>query len=227
MTIPPASNVLAVVFAALTFGLALGAALIRIPDRVAAGHFKVVYVSCFMTAAIAVLLGSAVSVGVALVAGGAFFLARAGRDKAAAFILVAVAATPLFELGRGAEILDFLAVSLLAGGTTSAMLLGHWHLNQPGLKTGPLKRLVGYAWAGLALGVADAVWLYTRANDSGTVFVGAVTAGAFTVFSMVLAAMVTHLVNTRSIMSATGILYLQVLLAFVSGFTLALASLAA
>jgi len=44
---------------------------------------------------------------------------------------------------------------------------------------------------------------------------------------VILTAMVTHLVRTRSIMSATGVLYLEILMCLVAAFTGLLAALAA
>lgn len=117
-----------------------------------------------------------------------------------------------------------LPTAALLGSVTNTMLLGHWHLNQPRLGAKPILRLVWALWAGLAVYAAACVALV--AGSTGLRSFAATTAIAFTVFAAVLQAMVTHLVRTRSIMSATGILYLEVLLVFVAAFTGALAALA-
>jgi hypothetical protein len=62
---------------------------------------------------------------------------------------------------------------------------------------------------------------------AGAAPLAAVTAIAFAAFCGVLTAMVHHLVRTRSIMSATGILYLEILLCLVAVFTGSLAAQAA
>ena len=114
-----------------------------------------------------------------------------------------------------------LAAAVLLGGVTNAMLLGHWHLNQPRLGTAPIRRVVYGLWAGIVAYAAAAAYLATtgaRGPALATLAVLAIIA--------VLTAMVTQLVRTRSIMSATGVLYLEVLLCFVAVFTGSLSALA-
>lgn len=118
-----------------------------------------------------------------------------------------------------------LAIAALLGTVTNAMLLGHWHLNQPKLGTKPIAGLVRAMWVALAAFLAGAALIY--AGGQGVTALGAIVALSFGGFTAVLTAMVRHLVKTRSIMSATGILYLQVLLCFVCAFTGSLAALAA
>ncbi|HVE92282.1 MAG TPA: hypothetical protein VNE62_08280 [Actinomycetota bacterium] len=121
--------------------------------------------------------------------------------------------------GRWAVAAVVSTAALLLGSVTNSMLLGHWHLNQPGLRTGPLRRLVWAVWGSIALFLMAAGLLVVNPRRGDVATLGAVTAIAFVGFTAVLAAMVHHLVRTRSIMSATGILYLQVLLCFVASFT--------
>lgn len=147
------------------------------------------------------------------------WLVSAGLAAAAGWGIVAGALDPTAEDGAFA-----LAAAALLGAVTNAMLLGHWHLNQPRLGTRPILRLVYALWAALALYAAATAALIAT-GDGVTVF-AAVTALAFTVFAGVLTAMVHQLVRTRSIMSATGILYLELLLAFVAAFTGSLGALA-
>jgi hypothetical protein len=82
-------------------------------------------------------------------------------------------------------------------------------------------------WCGLGLYVVAVAMITVLALSAGGVrLLGGVTALAFALFAAVLTAFVHHLVRTRSIMSATGILYLEILLCFVSVFTGSVASLA-
>jgi hypothetical protein len=143
---------------------------------------------------------------------------------AAASIAILVA-TALTRRGGDPSLAAFaLAAALLMGAVTNAMLLGHWHLNQPRLGTRPIRRLVWALWAGLAVYGPASVWLALQ--GSGATGLGGTTAATFVVFAAVLTAMVGHLVKTRSIMSATGILYLEVLLCLVAVFTGSLGALA-
>lgn len=109
------------------------------------------------------------------------------------------------------------AASLLMGAVTNAMLLGHWHLNQPRMGNKPILRLVWGLWIGLvAFAITEA---FIASSASGLAMLATSVALAVTAFALILNAFVHHLVRTRSIMSATGILYLQILLCFVAAFT--------
>src|SRR5438445_321608 len=139
---------------------------------------------------------------------------------------LAAAAASLFALATASDLrLEAFATAVLLGAVTNAMLLGHWHLNQPRLGTKPIARLVYALWAGIALFIAATVVMLV--HPKGIQVLGAGTAVAFAAFCGVLTAMVHHLVRTKSIMSATGILYLEILMCLVAAFTGLLAALAA
>lgn len=222
---PPAADVLLLVLIAWTTGTVVLGAATRLGGEVDPGHFKVIWL---VSAALAALLGIWEPLGWALAAGclaafGAVYLKR----DAILGALAGLGAVAVL-LASGAPAAFALTAALLLGAVTNAMLLGHWHLNQPRLGTGPLRRLVWGLWAGVgAFAVACGV-LIARALDErvDVAMLGGVTAIFFTLFTGVLTAMVAHLVRRRSIQSATGILYLEILLVFVAVFTGALGALA-
>jgi hypothetical protein len=216
--IPPPSDVLTLLFVAWAAGAAIFGAATRRWSEVGAGHFKVVwlvvaglalaagfgYRPSFIVAGLALLTFVAIYRNLHLVAGSA--------AAVAACVVLALAGPPVG-----------FAVAALLGTVTNAMLLGHWHLNQPKLGTRPIAGLVRLLWAALVVFIAATAVIVS--NTTGVGITGGVTAIAFAAFTGVLTAMVGHLVKTRSIMSATGILYLAVLLCFVAAFTGSLAAL--
>lgn len=233
LQVPPATDVVLLVFAAWAAGTIWGGALTRSWGEVDAGHFKVIWLVGAGLAGVAGIWDP-VAWGLAalsLVTFGALYrdldaVAGAVASAAGAGLLVEVVGR---ALDGGLPLLAFaFASALFLGAVTNAMLLGHWHLNQPRLGTGPLKRLVAGLWAGLgAYTVAGVLLLLDGLQGAENVaVVGAITAVAFTLFTVVLTAMVTHLVRIRSIQSATGILYLEILLVFIAAFTGTLGALA-
>ncbi len=117
--------------------------------------------------------------------------------------------------------IDPLAGGLVLGVTMAAMLLGHWYLNAPGMKLAPLRRLVLFmggsillraivCGAGLMLwigasGVPDQVdWLFLALRWlSGMVGVAA------------MAWMTWQTLKVPNTQSATGVLYVAVILSFI------------
>ena len=203
-------------------GTAFVGAVTTLWGEIQPGHFKVVWL-------VVGGLGAAAGFGFrpAWVVGGLGILAfiwtvRGGGNQ----ITLAVGGVAVAVLAAGAPIYGFAAAALL-GTVTNAMLLGHWHLNQPRLGTKPIARLVWGLWAALAAFIASTAALGFAGDAAGAGPTGAVVAIAFAAFCGVLTAMVHHLVATRSIMSATGILYLEVLLCLVAAFTGSLAAAAA
>lgn len=222
--IPPPDQVITLVLASWLAGLTVLAALTRVWREVAPGHYKVVWlVAAGLGAALGFLYRPGWVVAAAsLVAFAAVYRKLdlvAGMAAGALAIAGVVAASAGGALGAATAF----AGALLLGSVTNAMLLGHWHLNQPRMGTKPIARLVWAVWAGIAAYLASAGGLVARGR--GVAPVAGLTAIAFTVFAAVLTGMVTHLVRTRSIMSATGILYLEILLCFVAVFTGSLAAL--
>ena len=219
--VPPPTDVLTMVFLAWTSGTASLGAITRLWGEVQGGHFKVVWVS---TAAIGLAAGFGYRPAwiVAALAALTFAAIYRSLDAVAGG---ATAVAGLVVLGFGAPAYAFAEAALL-GAATNAMLLGHWHLNQPKLGTKPIARLVYALWASIAAFVGSSVWLLLSRSGAGVRGLAMVTGIVFGVFAAVLTAMVQHLVRTRSIMSATGILYLEILLCFVAVFTGSLAALA-
>ena len=113
--------------------------------------------------------------------------------------------------------------SLFLGAVTSAMLLGHWYLVQPGLARGPLLELV--AWTGLVWPFELLVLLWPTGMLS--VLDGSIPDGyngllgwfwvACTVSTLVLVIATRAALRERqysAVMAATGLLYLAILTAF-------------
>ena len=118
------------------------------------------------------------------------------------------------------------------GAVTNGMMLGHWYLNQPGLKPWALARLTHLALAATlltgVLGLASAEQL-TDAETEGAVLglpgFGASFGFAFygiwvalAIFTGVVVWMARRCINIRSIQSATGLYYVAILTAGVAEF---------
>jgi hypothetical protein len=196
---------------------------------VQSGHFKVTWlVGAGLSAAAGFGYRPAWAItAFSIAAFGAVYLEGKDRRRFGIDLVVGMAAAGVgvFALATGSDLeLEAFAAAALLGSVTNAMLLGHWHLNQPRLGTKPIARLVWLLWAAIAVFIAASVLLLADATGVG--LLGAWTAIAFAAFTAVLTAMVHHLVRTRSIMSATGILYLAILLCFVAAFTGSLSALA-
>lgn len=218
--VPPPTDVLTLVFLAWMTGTAAFGALSRQWGEIHSGHFKVVWL---VTAGIGVAAGFGYRPAwvVAALALGTFAAIYRNLDRVACIVMASAA---LVVLGMGAQVYAFAEAALL-GAVTNAMLLGHWHLNQPKLGTEPIARLVYALWASIAAFVGSSAWLLVARTGAGVRGLAFVTAIVFGAFTAILTGMVHHLVRTRSIMSATGILYLEILLAFVAVFTGSLAAL--
>ena len=113
--------------------------------------------------------------------------------------------------------------ALFLGAVTSAMLLGHWYLVQPGLARGPLLELV--AWTGLVWPFELLVLLWPTGMVS--VLNGSIPDGyngllgwfwvACTVSTLALVVATRAALTERqysAVMAATGLLYLAILTAF-------------
>jgi len=113
--------------------------------------------------------------------------------------------------------------SVFLGAVTSAMLLGHWYLVQPGLARGPLLELV--SWTGLVWPLELLVLLWPTGMLS--VLDGSIPDGyngllgwfwvACTVSTLVLVIATRAALRERqysAVMAATGLLYLAILTAF-------------
>jgi hypothetical protein len=132
-----------------------------------------------------------------------------------------IAAAALLVLGAG-----------LLGAVTNGMLLGHWYLNQPGLKPWALARLTRLALATIGLSVVAgiaAVGTLTDASTEGAVLgipgfgqsFGVVFFGIWLVLVAFTGAVVwaaRRCVQIKSIQSATGLYYVALLTAGVAEF---------
>ena len=124
--------------------------------------------------------------------------------------------------------------TLLLGGVTNGMMLGHWYLNQPGLKPWALARLTMLSLvacgASLALGLVTVGVLSSAATegaalgipgfgqDFGVFFYGIWV--ALVVFTGAVVWMARRCIQIKSIQSATGLYYVAILTAGVSEFVL-------
>jgi hypothetical protein len=116
--------------------------------------------------------------------------------------------------------LDPLAGGLLLGMTMAAMLLGHWYLNAPGMKLAPLRQLLGYLAGSLVLrsvvcGAALAMALGGMGQLSTHVWLFlALRWLAGLAGTAVMAWMTWQTLKIPNTQSATGVLYVAVILTF-------------
>lgn len=124
------------------------------------------------------------------------------------------------------------AGALLLGAVTNGMMLGHWYLNQPGLKTWALGRLTDLSVVAVALSALAGLAAYpqlTGASTEGAVLGIPGFGESFSfVFFVVWLSMLgltgavawgaRRCVKIRSIQSATGLFYVAILSAGVSEF---------
>jgi hypothetical protein len=158
-----------------------------------------------------------------VVGAGAGLIGAAGLSAAATLISGWPAAFAAAQLLVGA---------VLLGAVTNGMMLGHWYLNQPGLKPWALARLTGLALAAVAgsllLGLAGAARL-TDASTTGAALgipgFGQSFGQFFYVVWLALVAftgavvwMARRCIKIRSIQSATGLYYVAILTAGVAEF---------
>jgi hypothetical protein len=121
--------------------------------------------------------------------------------------------------------------ALLLGAVTNGMLLGHWYLNQPGLKTWALSRLTTLSLVAVAASAIAGVAggrLLARAATEGAAFAwpgsGSLSIAFFVIWLSLVAFtgavvwMAKRCVEIRSIQSATGLYYVAILTAGVSEF---------
>lgn len=154
--------------------------------------------------------------------------AAAGVTGVAALI----ASVPFIDgWGPALAAANLIASAAFLGGVTNGMLLGHWYLNQPGLKTWALWRLtvltlVATGAVGLA-GLLGAGALASASTEGALGLPGASDSFgaaffaiwiALVVFTGVIVWMTKRCVDIRSIQSATGLYYVSLLTAGVAAF---------
>lgn len=152
-------------------------------------------------------------------AGRAVLALVAGLSLAGAYLTQPAAASGTAHRVLG--MLDPLTSGLLLGTTIAAMFLGHYYLNAPGMQLAPLRRLVrGIALAATARGLhAAAVLCLIALGDrwpetAGWTFLALRwLAGVLGV--LVVAWMTWQTLKIPNTQSATGILYVGVILVFV------------
>jgi hypothetical protein len=146
-------------------------------------------------------------------------------------VMLAVAAGLISGWPYALAVVELLSGAVLLGAVTNGMLLGHWYLNQPGLKPWALARLtnlslIGTAASGVA-GAAGAVLLMGASTEGAAFGLGAgeELAPAFffiwlllVAFTGVVVWMAHRCTRIRSIQSATGLMYVAILTAGVAEF---------
>jgi hypothetical protein len=222
----------------LAFGLAFGMAITS-PRQVSSGYFRnhlYVTLGLCTLAALALAQVSRIGMLLSIVAaalsylGSACWLYESPRMGRAALWLVAASGLAAALIGQsatespasgGATALRRSAVAtsgLVLGTTTAAMLLGHWYLNAPGMDLSPLRRLLAAAALAVVLqALVSTIGLVAQWNSGQTVPLHWVllrwSFGLAGVFALVVMAWQTlKIPNTQS---ATGILYVAVIGAFV------------
>jgi hypothetical protein len=248
-----AGGVLALFLIEWTAGWAGAAAWTQRWKVVTRGHFRI---TAWIVAVLAILAAladnSAVEGGTGLRTGAVVTMAVAGvvylacqyvsSDLAGVISGGAVALSGGVALALTGDLIDgwnpvVAAMALLSGAVffgavTNGMMLGHWYLNQPGLKPWALARLTQLAMAGVVasgiIGIVSAPKLMDATTRGAVLglpgfgedfgfyffFVWAVLLA----FSAAIIWMARRCVNIRSIQSATGLYYVAILTAGVSEF---------
>lgn len=250
-----AAGVLTLVLLSWSVGSIAGAAWTQSWKVVTRGHFRIVSWSALSLGVLAALASIAATAGVAdaartramtlifLVALVLYLGAQYSQSDATAatigYVAGGIGALALIATGA---LLDewslvlaapgLLAGAALWGATTNGMLLGHWYLNQPGLKPWALARLtisgLVAAAASAALGIVAAGRLIAAPTEGAALGLegfGANLGGAFFGIWLALVAFTAaaiyaarRCVKIRSIQSATGLYYVAILTAGVSEF---------
>jgi hypothetical protein len=231
----------------LAFGLAFGMAITS-PQKVSSGFFRNhLYVTLGLATLATLVLFQrsdsaawlAAMAAVASFFGAAFWLYEskaAGRfalwlvmATSLAGALVALPASSHAELPRSMRMIAVATSGLLLGVTTTAMLLGHWYLNAPGMELQPLRRLIDVAMTNVAIqalvcGTGLAAELSSRDFSLAWLLFVALrwSFGLLGVLGLLwMARQTLKIPNTQS---ATGILYVAVIGVFVGELTSALLS---
>jgi hypothetical protein len=172
--------------------------------------------------ALAALPVLAIAYGIAIRRGSrAVPIALAGLATAAAVLLAGAFSWGGGGIGSALLFIELATLSVALGGVWAAMILGHWYLVTPKLPEAPLIRFSRWLGAALALQlVLFALWLAVGAGPAGTpAFAALVGPWALFVWLRLLVGLVFPLVvswaavqtaRSRSMESATGLLYINV-----------------
>lgn len=167
-----------------------------------------------------------------VVLAGAYTIAVAGRRRAPLLALAAAAAAVATlilaalswgggVLGAAPLLLQLLVLSVATGGVFAAMILGHWYLVTPKLPEAPLILIARLLLAVVGLQVIlFGVWVATGAGPGGAAPFG-VLVGEWAlfvwlrlivglVFPLIVSWAAVQTARTRSMESATGLLYINV-----------------
>lgn len=140
--------------------------------------------------------------------------------------LVAIALDPGVESAPGVAVFQVMAGALFAGAVTDGLLLGHWHLVDRRLGREPITRINQLFLAGTVLAAAAVLAGGTgggeaRPDLSPLLGVGVLTVAIAVGLAAVCALIggITHkLIREGSLQSATGLLYLGVIMALAAEF---------
>ena len=186
-------------------------------------------------------LGMAVSAAVVSYVGAVIWMYEARPAGKIAILIVAALslAGTLLPLAATSEGITLLAVldritgSLLLGSVTAAMLLGHWYLNTPSMKIGPLQRLIVFLavaiiarmlLGGICAGLEGSrLSAFGGLGTSWLVFLSLRWLAGL-VGTLGLAWMTWQTLKVPNTQSATGILYAAMILAFIGELTAQLMS---
>ncbi|MFQ5734476.1 MAG: hypothetical protein ACE5KM_21285 [Planctomycetaceae bacterium] len=154
-----------------------------------------------------------------------------------AMMLLGLSVTALLFVPLSAEappgiialsVLSELSTASLMGGLVAAMLLGHWYLTAPGMKLRPLSRcngvLGGFTSARFALSLTG-LFVGGASLDSQTHWLWLTLRwGAGIVGPAILIVMVHRILKYRNTQSATGMLFVGVILSFIGELSATLLS---
>lgn len=119
-----------------------------------------------------------------------------------------------------------LSSASMLGGAVTGMLLGHWYLTAPTMSIDPLRRItIYYGIAGLGRFALSAIalWLGWDALSGSTQLVWLALRWLAGIFGpLIVAAMVLRILRYHNTQSATGVLFVGVILTFIGEATAAL-----
>ena len=155
-----------------------------------------------------------------------------GLAAACGAAALVAAAGDIVGWNRAVAAVELVIGAALLGGVTNGMLLGHWYLNQPGLKPGALARLTNLSLVVTVLaalvGLATAAKLASASTEGAVLGLpgfgesfGGVFFAAWIVliaFTGVVIWMARRCIAIKSIQSATGLYYVALLTAGVAEF---------
>ena len=157
---------------------------------------------------------------------GAFFAATVLALSAAPLIFAAGPMSAWRTALGSLHILSQLSSASMLGGAVTGMLLGHWYLTATTMSIDPLRRItIYYGIAGLVRIVLSAValWLGWHALSDTTQLAWLALRWLAGVFGpLVVVAMVLRILRYRNTQSATGVLFVGVILTFIGEATAAL-----